>query len=115
FEEQPDVEEVKVEEDDGRLDELDDEELDQFIVTNDEEIKLREKIWDNMYKPYLEEMERKRKEKEELEKQLGTSGEKKKRQRKRKRKEEPQVPAKSAAEAAASVLRSKTRKQAGLD
>eukprot|EP01090_Pellita_catalonica_P018325 TRINITY_DN5871_c0_g2_i2.p1 TRINITY_DN5871_c0_g2~~TRINITY_DN5871_c0_g2_i2.p1 ORF type:complete len:152 (-),score=38.37 TRINITY_DN5871_c0_g2_i2:49-504(-) len=43
-------------EDNGNLDELDDEELDSYINTNEEEIELHTRLWDTINAEYLEEM-----------------------------------------------------------
>jgi transcription factor IIIB subunit 2 len=104
-EEQDGEQEGEQEGGESTLTDISDAEINEYLVTDDAEIKLREEIWDSLNLQFLKEMEEKRKEKERIraEKELEPRT-----IRKRKRaQEETPAPARSAAEAAAALLRAK--------
>ncbi len=90
-----------------------DEELREVIIRDKDEIEKRSKIWDMLFAEYVSEMADKRKKKAEA------STDKSKKPDRRKKKDTSAnsntVPAKSAAESAASLLRKRARTIPGLD
>eukprot|EP01027_Heterolobosea_sp_BB2_P013769 GEZU01019819.1.p1 GENE.GEZU01019819.1~~GEZU01019819.1.p1 ORF type:complete len:525 (-),score=180.23 GEZU01019819.1:234-1808(-) len=80
------------------LSDIDDEEVDTYIHT-DEEVKVKEAIWNELHKEYLEQLEQKMKEQER-----GETEQQPKKKRRQRKKEESTGPAGSAAEATANML-----------